>query len=398
MLAFACAVGAAELVETPEPVIPSVWAAEPVETPEPVIRSVGADEPVEKPKPIIQMAILLDTSGSMSGLIEQAKTQLWKIVNEMVLATRDGQVPDLQLALYEYGKSSIPADEGYMRMILPLTTDLDKVSEELFALRTNGGSEYCGMVIKAATEGLAWSESEADLKVIFIAGNEPFTQGNVDYKQACKDAIARGIVVNTIHCGSYDQGVAGHWKDGALLADGTYMNIDQNRKVVHIDAPQDKDIMRLNEELNKTYIAYGREGAEGAANQVAQDANAMKYAEAGASVQRAAAKASAQYSNARWDMVDALRDGKVDLEEMEAEDLPENMREMSPEERTEYVEAQAARRAEIQQEIGKLNAERKTYVADQRKKVSAEGEEDTLDAAMVKSLRAQAEKKEFKFE
>jgi len=360
--------------------------------------SVGAAEPVEKPKPVIQMAILLDTSGSMSGLIEQAKTQLWKIVNEMVMAKRDGLVPELQLALYEYGKDSIPADEGYMRMILPLTTDLDKVSEELFALRTGGSSEYCGMVIKAATDGLAWSKSETDLTVIFIAGNEPFTQGSVDYKQACKDAIARGIVVNTIHCGSYDQGVTGHWKDGALLADGTYMNIDQNRKVVHIDAPQDKDIMSLNEELNETYIAYGREGAQGAANQLAQDANAMKYAHAGTSIERAVSKASAQYSNARWDMVDADRDGKLKLEEIEAEDLPENMREMSLEERKEYVQAQAARRTEIQQEIGKLNAERKTYVAEQRKKLSAEGKEDTLDAAMVKSLRAQAEKKNFKFE
>ena len=123
--------------------------------------------------PLIQMAVLLDTSGSMSGLIEQAKTQLWTIVNEFALAKRDGQVPMLQVGLYEYGKSSIPAKEGYIRMILPLTTDLDKVSEELFALKTNGGDEYCGKVIKSATESLAWSKSNDDMKMIVIAGNEP---------------------------------------------------------------------------------------------------------------------------------------------------------------------------------------------------------------------------------
>ena len=43
---------------------------------------------------VIQMAILLDTSGSMEGLIEQAKTQLWKIVNEMALAKKHGKVPN----------------------------------------------------------------------------------------------------------------------------------------------------------------------------------------------------------------------------------------------------------------------------------------------------------------
>ena len=226
-------------------------------------------------RPHIQMAILLDTSGSMRGLIDQAKTQLWKIVNELATAKRDGQVPDLQVALYEYGKSSIPASEDYLRMIQPLTTDLDKVSEELFALRTNGGSEYCGTVIKAATEGLAWSEANNDLKVIYIAGNEPFTQGKVHYADACKAAIAKGIIVNTIHCGSYQQGIDGKWKDGAVIADGRHLNIDHNRQIVHIPAPQDKAIAELGAKLNDTYVAYGGAGKAGAARQLAQDGNAL---------------------------------------------------------------------------------------------------------------------------
>jgi len=96
----------------------------------------------EKAKaPRIQLAILLDTSSSMSGLIDQAKTQLWRIVNEFATTRKEGKVPELQVALYEYGKSSLPANQGYMRMIVPLTTDLDKISEELFALQHNGGQE-----------------------------------------------------------------------------------------------------------------------------------------------------------------------------------------------------------------------------------------------------------------
>ena len=99
-----------------------------------------------KKTPYVELVICLDTSGSMSGLIEQAKMQLWKIVNEMATAKRGKRSPLLEVALYEYGKSSIPASQGYIKMLVPLTTDLDRISEELFKLRTNGGSEYCGMV------------------------------------------------------------------------------------------------------------------------------------------------------------------------------------------------------------------------------------------------------------
>src|SRR5687768_7228371 len=89
------------------------------------------------PGPVsVQLAILLDTSNSMDGLIDQAKTQLWTIVNEFIRAKKDGKPPRMEIALYEYGKASLPAQEGYVRLILPLTDDLDKVSEELFALKT----------------------------------------------------------------------------------------------------------------------------------------------------------------------------------------------------------------------------------------------------------------------
>ena len=350
-------------------------------------------------RPHIQMAILLDTSGSMRGLIDQAKTQLWKIVNELATAKRDGQVPDLQVALYEYGKSSIPASESYLRMIQPLTTDLDKVSEELFALKTNGGSEYCGTVIKAATEGLAWSEANNDLKVVYIAGNEPFTQGKVHYADACKAAIAKGIIVNTIHCGPYDTGVNGKWADGAKLADGTYMNIDQNRTIHHVSAPQDKKIAELNVALNKTYVTYGRVGKEGAARQMAQDRNAAKAgggATGGVAVQRAVAKSSAHYRNAAWDLGDAVREGKVDLDKIKTEDLPENMQKMKPAERKAYVDKQLAERTRIQTEVRTLNEARKKYVAAEMAKLAKAKGADTLDSAMIKSLREQAAKKGFK--
>ena len=351
---------------------------------------------VEAPDtPRVQIAILLDTSGSMSGLIEQAKTQLWRIVNQFATAARDGKRPLLTVALYEYGKSSIPASEQHLRMILPLTDDLDRVSEELFALQTNGGQEYCGAVIQAATRSLKWSESNDDYKAIFIAGNEPFTQGKVDYRQACKEAIAKGVIVNTIHCGAHDTGIGTQWKDGALLADGSYTSIDHNRQVVEIAAPQDRELVELGRSLNETYVAYGARGRAGAANQIAQDANSVGLSPSNMAG-RAATKASAHYRNPNWDLVDALNTQKLKLAEVKEADLPEAMRKMTPEQRKAYIESQAKKRAELQAALQKLTAARNQYVAERRKKL-AKGGEKTLDEVMISTISKQAAKRNFQF-
>ena len=345
-------------------------------------------------RPAVQLAILLDTSGSMDGLIDQAKSQLWKIVNDMARAKKNGSAPQLEVALYEYGKNSIPASEGYLRMIVPLTTDLDRISEELFKLQTNGGSEFCGQVIQQASQGLNWSRKVDDLKMIFIAGNEPFTQGNVDYRQACRDAIARGIIVNTVFCGNFQEGVQTSWKDGADLADGRYLNIDQNQVVAAISAPQDAEIARLNNELNGTYFAFGAEGRKGKERQEAQDRNAAA-ASPEAAVQRAVAKSSGQYQNATWDLVDAVKAGQVKLEEVKADDLPEEMRKLTLAEQKQYLEKVGRKRAEVQKRVSQLNQEREKYVAAERKKQATD---NTLDAAIIKTVREQAAKKNFKFE
>ena len=350
----------------------------------------------ETKKPLVQIAILLDTSGSRGGLIEQAKSQLWRIVNEFAKAKQASVSPEVQVALYEYGKSSLSKSSGWIRQIQPLTTDLDKISEELFALRTNGGDEYCGWVIREAANGLAWSSAPDVYKAIFIAGNEPFTQGPVDYAESCKTAITKGIIVNTIHCGDEATGINTKWKDGALLADGNYLVIDQNRAVVSIEAPQDKEIAKLGVELNKTYIAYGIEGRAGGARQKAQDANVLSLAPAsGAAVQRSVAKASGNYQNASWDLVDAAKDQNFEMEKLKAEELPAEMQKMNTEERRAYVEKNSKERADLQAKINQLNRDREQYVAQKMKEVAST---NTLDSAMISAIREQSAKRNFKFE
>jgi hypothetical protein len=344
-------------------------------------------------KPLVQIAILLDTSNSMDGLIEQAKGQLWKICNEFIKAKQNGVAPEVQVALYEYGKSSLSAEAGWIRRIQPLTTDLDKISEELFALKTNGGDEFCGWVIKNAVNELEWSPRSDVYKVIFIAGNEPFTQGPVNYAEACKAAISKGIIVNTIHCGPEAEGIDTKWKDGATIADGKYLVIDHNRAVVSIEAPQDKEIARLGDELNKTYLAFGAAGKPGAARQKSQDANAAALAPAsGAVVQRAIAKASMNYRNSSWDLVDAAKDEKFEIGKVKSEELPAEMQKMDTAERKEFIGKKAKERSDLQTKIQKLNAERDQYVAQRAKETT-----DTLDTAVISAVREQGGKRNLVF-
>ena len=330
----------------------------------------------------------------MDGLIDQAKSQLWKIVNELATTKKDGQSVNLFVALYEYGKDAIPAQEGHLRNIVPFTQDLDKISDELFKLKTNGGQEYCGKVILDAVNNLQWKKSNDELKIIFIAGNEPFTQGDVDYKSACKKAVKNGIVVNTIFCGNYDEGVQTMWKDGADLSDGKCLNIDHNAVIAHIDAPQDYEIVKLGQELNKTYIAFGHNGREKKELQAEQDANSIGLSNE-VMVQRSVTKSGSQYKNSSWDLVDAKRDGLVKIEELKDDELPDEMKKMSVQERKAYLDKMENEREQIQNKINQLNDERSKFVA---KKMFENRNDNTLDVVMIKTIREQAKLKNYKFE
>ena len=334
--------------------------------------------------PLVQMAILLDNSGSMSGLINQARQHLWKIVNEFATVRRDGKEPRLEVALYKYAN-------GKPERLTEFTDDLDKVSKLLFATQIEGGSEYCGQVIQAAVDELVWSKDEADLKCIFIAGNEPFTQGPVDYKGACNNAVLKGITVSTIFCGGEVQGINGKWQDGAVLADGTFLNIDQNQAVAVIAAPQDKTIAELSSKLNTTYVAFGTAAKRDAVltNQFEQDSNALKL-NSYACASRAMTKASNQYF-CSWDLVDACRTGKVKLAELKQEELPKDLQKLTAKELEEYVEKKQKERDKIREEIKDLSEKRTAYItAEQKNLAQTDPAANTLDAAIIQSVRAQA--------
>ena len=224
-----------------------------------------------KAAPKIQAAILLDVSNSMDGLIEQAKAQLWNMVSVMGKAKCNELTPQIEIALYEYGRTNNNAKTGYVKQISGFTTDLDKLSQQLFNLTTNGGDEYCGQVIYTSLKDLSWDSTASNYKVIFIAGNEDFLQGNLPYIKACNEAKNKGVIVNTIYCGDKMQGIQEHWNLNAECGNGSYTNIDQDAKIEDIPTPYDSVIFALNDKLNGTYLRYGSQGTAGATAQVAAD-------------------------------------------------------------------------------------------------------------------------------
>lgn len=340
----------------------------------------------------IQVALLLDTSNSMDGLIEQAKSRLWNIVNTLTTLKYEGKSPQIEIALYEYGNDGLESADHYIRRVVPLSTDLDLISEKLFALRTNGGSEYCGAVISKSMKDLEWSNDTRDMKLIYIAGNEPFNQGPISYKEICKDAVKKNIYINTIYCGGKDQGITDFWQDGAVSGEGKYFNIDANRQVLYVVTPYDVRINELNIKLNGTYIGYGSLGAAKKENQMMQDENAQKVASANM-VERTVSKGSSAYRNEDWDLVDAEKNGKLKVEDMKESELPAELKGKSAEERKKYVEAKGKEREEIQKEISELGRKRQAYIDEEMKK---QGDTDDLGAAITTSVMEFANKKGYK--
>ncbi|PZX95456.1 hypothetical protein DOS84_02505 [Flavobacterium aquariorum] len=352
----------------------------------------------EKPKATentkIQVALLLDTSNSMDGLIDQAKSRLWNIVNTLTTLKYSGKTPDIEIALYEYGNDGLAQQSNYIRQVTPLTTDLDLISEKLFALKTNGGNEYCGAVIQDATQKLQWGAANNNMKLIYIAGNEAFNQGGINYKEAISDAMKNDIYVNTIFCGSSMEGINTFWKDGADYGKGKYFNIDSNLSVKYLSTPYDDQISKCNVKINNTYIGYGAKGSSKKMNQEVQDKNAQGVSAANYA-ERAVSKSKAVYKNESWDLVDRVKEDPKAIAKIKKEELPTELQNKSEAELEVIVTQKTKEREAIQKEISDLGKKRQQYIDTEAKKTKSQ---DDLGNAISTSIVAFAKVKGYTVE
>lgn len=352
----------------------------------------------EKPKTSennkIQVALLLDTSNSMDGLIDQAKSRLWNIVNTLTTLKYSGKTPDIEIALYEYGNDGLSQQSNFIRQVTPLTTDLDLISEKLFTLKTNGGNEYCGAVIQDATKKLEWKKGNNNMKLIYIAGNEAFNQGGINYKEAISDAMKNDIYINTIFCGNSMEGINTFWKNGADYGKGKYFNIDSNLSVQYISTPYDDQISKCNVMINKTYISYGAKGSSKKMNQEAQDMNAQKVSSANYA-ERAVSKSKAVYKNESWDLVDRVKEDSKAISKIKKDELPAELQNKSEAELQVIVDKKTKEREAIQKEIGELGKKRQQYIDAEAKKTKSQ---DDLGKAINTSIVALAKAKGYTVE
>jgi hypothetical protein len=362
-------------------------------TPLPQTQELPAEKETSSPPTDqkIQVAILLDVSNSMDGLIDQAKAQLWTMVNTLGRVHCDNKAnPKIEIALYEYGSPRNDERNGYIKQINNFITDLDSLSENLFALTTDGGDEFCGHVIFKSVQQLKWDPNPNSYKVVFIAGNESFRQGNVSFTKACTEAKSKGVIVNTIYCGDRQQGIREYWNLVGECGNGSFSNINQDHKIEDIATPYDDEIFKLNEKLNGTYITYGARGGEYYSKQQKMDeANAGMSKKA--AIKRAEVKSNSKtYNNATWDLVDRAGDSEAEIEKIDKKTLPDSLQNKTTGQLKVIVSEKKKERAAIQTKIILLNQQRQKFINDQKTKGSATVV--TLETEVERIIREQVKR------
>ncbi len=352
---------------------------------------------------LIQVALLLDTSGSMKGLIDQAKCQLWNVVSDLEKAKKSSQPIKLQIALYQFGISKNEGgteENGYLKKVVGFTDNLDHLSSKLFALHVgNGGREYYGEVIKAASDHLSWSSSPDVYKVVFVAGNETFNQGHVSFSDISEHIKRKSITVNTIYCGPEKKaGEFEEWKTATRSVHGLFRQIDHNHHLPEIETPFDKPMRDLNAKLNETFVWFGEGSQHAASNQHQQDANALDLSDH-AFAARMSAKIGHLYHHVNHDLIDAIQHGKVDPSKMKVDQMPPLLASLDAEVRKKLISDKTMDRQVIRRKMADLISKRHRFLEmkmSESHDLKFDGDK-VLGAALSKAIRKQAKSKGYSF-
>lgn len=361
------------------------------------------DEPTIAPvkfsseKASMEMVFVLDTTGSMGGLLTGAKERIWGIINEVM---QTSSLSSVKVGLVAY------RDRGdqYVTQVLPLTEDLDKVYLTLMDYEAGGGGDEPEDVRRALADGVAkagWSQaSPGNAQILFLVGDAPPHDyaDEPDTLTTADRAVEQGIIVNTIQCGTAAT-TERVWEAIARRGQGQYFAIPANGGVQTISTPYDDQLSQLGGRLGGTYMSYGGgAGARGMEYRETQKAMAdsVELSYATRSAPAAAAERSVnKVLNSKAYIGDLLQDienGSTKLESVKTEDLPSELEKLSPEERTKEVEKRLAERSEIRNQIMALSKQRAEYIAAEQKKRSG-GAQNSFDVAVSAALREQVAKK-----
>jgi Mg-chelatase subunit ChlD len=345
--------------------------------------------PTRQSKPRIEVCFVLDTTGSMGGLLEGAKQKIWSIANEMISAQ---PTPELKLGLIGF------RDRGdeYVVKSFSLTDDIDAIYGHLREFQAAGGGDTPESVNEALAEAIhkmPWSSDKKVLKIIFLVGDAPphmdYPNGP-KYPDLCKEAAKKDLIINTIQCGDMAE-TKPIWQEIAKLSEGSYVGISQSGSVAVISTPMDKELSRLNERIGATLIPYG--------NTTLQAEVHAKYAAAKSAPVAAMAdrltynSKTGRAMQGSGELLDALNENKLKVDEIDQKQLPGELQKLDREELQKRIAKACDERADLQKQIVELSKKREAYIQSENKRLAAEGKGDAFDQKVTETLHAQAAKK-----
>jgi ElaB/YqjD/DUF883 family membrane-anchored ribosome-binding protein len=333
---------------------------------------------------------ILDTTSSMSGLIHAAKEKIWSIASTMASAQEN---PDIRMGLVAFRDRG----DAYVTRVFDLSDDLDSMYASLMDFRAQGGGdgpESVNQALYDAIHKISWSQDEQVYRVAFLVGDAPPHMDYADdvkYPATLAEARRRGIIVNTIQSGQHEH-TRPTWREIAALGDGDYFQVEGSGNAVAVATPFDAELAKLSAALEDTRLYYGDEATR-EEQQAKLEANAKlrKELSSEALARRSAFNATASGEKnflGESELVDAISSGRVELEEIDARDLPASFQEMAPEAQKAEIDERAQRRDELRQEIRRLSESRNRYIKE--KVEAAGGAGDSLDEKIYRAVKDQA--------
>lgn len=357
----------------------------------------AVDKVPERPK--MDLVFVLDTTGSMGGLIEGAKRKIWAIANGLASAK---PTPELRIGLVGYRDIG----DDYVTKVHDLSSDLDKMFEQLTVFTAGGGGdtpEHVNRALHEAVNTISWSGDRHTVKTIFLVGDAPphlDYQDQFDYRQAAREAVRKHIVINTVRCGG-DTTTEAVWQEIARSAEGVYTSIQQDGGMVAVATPFDKDLAQLNHQLNGTVLFFGRhqkeksqgfrESEKKLGDMAVRASGGMEAGEAVAdrAVFAASAPMSKKSAVAGWDLLEAVSSGQTKVESLKKDEVPEVMQAMSLEEQKAFLGKKQAERNSVRLQIEEISKKRAAFLQAILKK---QGGQDGFDQTVLKAVKAQAKK------
>jgi len=346
----------------------------------------AAPVPAAPRKSKVEVVFCLDTTGSMSGLIDGAKQKIWSICNQIASGK---PTPDLKVGLVAYRDRG----DDYVTKVFELSDNLDGVHEEIKKFTANGGGdepESVNQALDDAVNKVKWSTDKKTLRIIFLVGDAPPHMDypdDVKYPVTCKKAAEKGIIINAIQCGTSAE-TTRVWKDIAAKAEGSYVAIPQDGGVVAIDTPFDKKLAELNKELGATCLVWGNRAQQMEQKKMNEKAVCL---DAPAAAERIAYQAKNSQVNS-FDFLDNVKQGKLKLAEVKKEELPEELKKLKTDkERQEHLDKLEKKRVELNKEVLELDKKRNEYVVKKQAELAKKGK-GAFDVQVLEVLRNQAKK------